>query len=85
MGKDLDWSKTGTVEAMARWIRDNSGAMAVVVVRVDDAVLAADGKLEPQDAQDLVIDRVIDLARLLKAERQAKKKSARLKLDPVRE
>lgn len=70
---------------MARWLRDKSGALAVVVVRVDDAVLAADDMVAPQDAQDVVIERVIDLARNLEDARKTKKRSARLELGPVRE
>jgi hypothetical protein len=80
-----DWTRTGTIVAYAEWLREKSGALAVVVVRRDDAALAADVDLRPDDAKDLVIERVIDLARDLEAARKEKRKAARLELGPLYE
>lgn len=79
----LDWKKTGTVAAMAEWLRSDADALCVVVVRVNDAVLAADPKLMPDDAKDLVVERVIELARDLEAARKEKRKAARLKWEDI--
>lgn len=83
--KGPDWSRTGTVCAYAEWLRAKCGALAVVVVRVDDAALAADSDLAPADARDVVIERVIDLERDLTAARREKRKAARLELEPLHE
>lgn len=85
MADTRDWTKTGTVEGMAEWIRGKSDALCVVVVRTNDAVLIADPDLAPTDARDLTIERVIDLARSLEEKRKGAHKSARLELEPVRE
>jgi len=85
MSKGPDWTRTGTIVAYAEWLRSKSGALAVVVVRRDDAALAADLLLAPVDAQDLVIERVIDLARDLPAARKEKRKAARLELGELHE
>jgi hypothetical protein len=83
--KGPDWSRTGTIVAYAEWLRSKSDALCVVVVRRDDASLAADPLLAPEDAKGLVIERVIDLARDLQAARREKRKGARLELGPLPE
>lgn len=84
-GKGPDWSKTGTIVAMAEWLRDKSGALCVVVLRRDDAALAADPELAPLDARELLHERVEVLAADLAAARSEKRKGARLELGPVPE
>lgn len=69
-----DWTKTGTVAGYAEWLRDKSGALCVVVLRRDDAVLAADPALAPLDARDLLHERVDGLAADLAAARNEKRK-----------
>jgi len=83
--KPPDWKRTGTIVAYAEWLREQSGALAVVVVRVNDAALAADPMLAPTDAQDTVIARVIDLARDLEAACKEKRKAARLEMGELHE
>jgi hypothetical protein len=85
VGKGPDWAKTGTIVAMAEWLRDKSGALAVVVVRRDDATLAADLHLAAKDARDLLTDRMPALARDLQASRTEKRRGARLELGPIQE
>jgi hypothetical protein len=80
-----DWTRTGTIVAYAEWLREKSGALAVVVVRRDDAALAADTQLAPADAKDLIDDRVSTLVWDLEAARKEKRKAARLELGPLRE
>jgi hypothetical protein len=83
--RNPDWSRTGTIVAYAEWLRSKSDALCVVVVRRDDATLAADSLVTPDDAKDIVIERVIDLARDLDDARKQKRKGARLELPPISE
>ena len=85
MSKGLDWAKTGTVSAMAEWLRAKSDALCVVVVRRDDAVLAADARLTPADAMERVVEYLPGLAADLEASRKQKRSAARLELGPVPE
>lgn len=87
MAKQLDWTKTGTLVAMAEWLRERSGALAVVVVRVDDAAMAADAGIGPEDAKNLIVERAQELARELQASRarNCKSRTARQELAPNRE
>jgi hypothetical protein len=81
--KGPDWEKTGTIVAMAEWLRSKSGAFAVVVIRRDDAALAIHRDIAPRDAQNLVEDRIGDLAVAADDVRRGKRKDARLELGPV--
>jgi hypothetical protein len=83
--KHVEWGKTGTVVAYAEWLRSRSGALCVMVVRRDDATLAADEQLAPADARMLIEDRVIALAADLELARKEKRKGARLVRDELRE
>ncbi len=80
-----DWTKTGTIVAYAEWLRKASGAFAVVVVRRDDAALAADPLIAPADIKDLIEDRTSRLVWDLDAARKEKRKAARLELGPMPE
>ncbi len=44
-----DWSKVGTVNGMADWLRKNSDAVMVIVIRAEDAVISADPLVRSQD------------------------------------
>lgn len=80
-----DLTKTGAVEAAAEWLRKESGAIAVVLVRRDDAVMAVSPDCAPLDARDLVKDRLIELAELVAWKRMEKRKTARLELGEMHE
>jgi len=82
---DRDWTKTGTVEGMAKWLQKESDALLVLVVRVEDAVLIADPRLTPSDAQMVVVDRIGGLVRGLDEARNAKRPGVRENLGPNRE
>ena len=85
MSKGPDWGKTGTIVAMAEWLRKNSGALAVVVIRRDDAALAADPKIAPADVRDLVEDYTPRLAGDLERARREMRAGARLEMGELRE
>lgn len=85
MARNLDWAKAGTVEGMATWLRNKSGALAVIVIRVDDGVLAADAELAPHDVGDVVADRLPGLIAGLQDARSHKRNAGRAELEPVRE
>jgi hypothetical protein len=85
MGKSLDWSKTGTVVAMAEWLRDSSDAFAVIVLRRDDSVLALDPKLRPNDVEQLLPEHLPQLLANVEQARADKKRAARCNLEPPRE
>jgi len=85
MSKEPAWEKTGTIVAYAEWLRAKSGALCVVIVRRDDAALAADEKLAPGDARELLFERVTELAADLAAARKEKRKAARIELGELHE
>lgn len=85
MAKDLDWTKTGTVAGMAEWICAKSDALCVLVIRVNNGVLVAHPDVAPNDAGELILDRLADLVSELRKARDEKRKAARRELEPVRE
>jgi hypothetical protein len=83
--KPLDWTRTGTVHAMAKWILESSDAIAVVVVRRDDAVLVVHPECRPVDAQGLIENRIGDLAVAVDQVRAGRRKDGRVELEPLHE
>lgn len=47
----LDWTRTGTLQAMGEWVRCEIGALVLVAVRARDAVLLAEPGMAPLDAE----------------------------------
>jgi hypothetical protein len=80
-----DWTKTGTIAAMGEWLRDEAGALCVMVIRRDDAILAADPKLSPADALELIEQHAPGLAAEVEKARREKRAAARLEFGPVPE
>ena len=80
-----DWTRTGTVEGYAEYLRKSSDAICVVVIRRDDAVFAVDADCAPSDARSLVEERLVDLECNLNTARLEKKKAARVVMEPVGE
>lgn len=78
MAKGPDWMRTGTVEAMAEWLRSRSDALCVVVVRPMDSVLAADPRLTPADCGERLAEELPGLVQQLHQARATKKKAARV-------
>ncbi|MDR3741620.1 MAG: hypothetical protein P4L40_21585 [Terracidiphilus sp.] len=75
---ELDWTKTGTVEAMAEWLRSKSDALCVVVIRPFNSVLAADPDLAPMDCGERLAEELPGLLVALSQARTEKKRAARV-------
>lgn len=78
-----DWTKTGTVAGYAEYLRKQSDAICVLVIRPHDSVFAVDPRCAPADAEELVKDYVPRLAERVDVARKEKKAAARLELGPV--
>jgi cysteine synthase len=78
-----DWTRTGTVEGYAEYLRKQSDALCVVVIRPFNSVMAADPLLAPADCATRLDEELPGLlAELVKA-RLEKKKAARVEHAPV--
>ncbi len=71
--REPDWTKTGTIAGYAEYLRKKSGAFAVVVIRRDDAVLAADVDMRPKDVCERILLDVPDLVQDLPQARLTKR------------
>ena len=80
-----DMASTHSLESGAEWLLGKADALAVVVIRVNDAVLAADPGISPADVDRLVCERMQQLVRNLNLARHDKRKAASLEMEPVRE
>ena len=85
MAKGPDWARTGTIVGYAEWLRKKSDALAVVVIRRDDAAMAIHPFVAPRDARDLVRVQVMELAEAVEDARLGKRKDARLVMEAPRE
>ena len=85
MSKDPDWSKTGTVVAMAEWLRSKSDAIAVLVVRPNDGALAVDPRCAPADAGEKLAEQMPALLMDLAAARREGRKAARVEMEAMSE
>ena len=83
--KPLDWTKTGTLAAMADWLLKSGDAVCVLVVRPHDSVFAVDARCKPEDAEELVRQYLPRLAARVEADRREKKQAARLGLPEMQE
>jgi phosphoglycerate dehydrogenase-like enzyme len=83
--REWDLTSTHSLESGAEWLRMKAGALCVVVVRVEDAVLAADPGLSASDAEELVAGYMMKLARDLESARREKRRAARLELGALSE
>lgn len=79
-----DWTRTGTVEGYAEYLRKQSDAICVLVIRPHDSVFAVDPRCAPADAEELVNRYIPRLAERVEYAR-SQKKAARLELGPNRE
>ena len=82
--KAPDWSRIGTVEGYAEYLRKRSGAICVMVIRPEDSVLAIDGLCAPGDAGELIAEYLPRLLERVEAARK-EKRAARLVMGPNRE
>lgn len=74
-----DWTRTGTVEGYAEWLRKQSDAICVLVIRPHDSVFAVDPRCAPADAEQLVTQYIPRLAGRVEQARREKKAAARLR------
>ena len=56
----LDWSKTGTLEAMATWLLNKSGAVLVLAIRAEDAVVVVPKGVRMADAEGVIYQGLAD-------------------------
>ena len=56
-----DWTKTGTICGYAEYLRKQSDAICVLVIRPSDAAFAIDPRCKVADAGELVIESLPDL------------------------
>ncbi|MDE2104127.1 MAG: hypothetical protein KGL39_43215 [Patescibacteria group bacterium] len=83
--KPPNWEKTGTVAGYAEYLRKQSRAFVVVVIRRDDAVMAVDPDVMPRDAEQLLRDHLPSLAIDLEHARKDGRKAGRVEMGPVTE
>jgi cysteine synthase len=83
--RKTDWTKTGTIAGYAKYLREQSGALAVMVIRRDDAVLSADALIAPRDVEMLIADRVGALVNDLRLSREERRPAARVSLGGLHE
>jgi len=73
--RDLDWTRTGTLQAMGEWVRGELGAKLVNAVRANDAVLLLDEATTPARACEMALLYVPRLAERVGLERRGKYRS----------
>ena len=70
--REWDLTSTSSLQGSAEWLRKKSGALLVVVIRVDDLAIAADPACAPRESENLLLDRAPELhARLEELRREA--------------
>lgn len=79
-----DWTRTGTVAGYAEYLRKQSDAFAVIVVRRDDAVMAACMGAKAEALGERVMEDIPDLFLDLPAARR-EKRPARVTRPAMRE
>lgn len=70
MPREWDLTSGNALQAAAAWLLKKSGALCVVIVRVDDLAVAGDPQLAPRDVLTLLDDRAPHLHETLERERQ---------------
>ena len=68
-----DWTRTGTIVAMADWLRRESGALAVIVMRGQDGALAVDEAIAPRDVEAMMCAHLTPLVEDLGRAREEKR------------
>jgi hypothetical protein len=70
-GKGWDLTSLHSLEGAAEWIRKNSGALLVLVVRAEDIAFAVDAQIAPADAREMVELVMPDVQHRLEQQRMA--------------
>lgn len=85
----LDWTRTGTIVAMADWIRrdanlPDNAALAVIVMREKDGALSVDPAIALKDVEAMMSAHLGPLLEdLAAARKEERKQGARVKWDDV--
>ena len=79
-----NWEKTGTIAGYAKYLREKSGALAVIVIRVNDAVAALDDELPAKELATLIETRLPELMADV-SQARAEKRPPRLRWEDLRE
>ena len=82
--KPPDWTRTGAIAGYAKYLREQSGALMVMVIRRDDSVMSIDEQLMAKDVIPLVSEHIGGLVEDLARARE-EKRPARLQLGELRE
>jgi len=80
-----DWTRTGTVEGYVEYLRKQSDALCVLVIRPHDSVFAVDPRCKAEDAGERVLEYLPHLVSRVEHDRREKKRAARLELGENRE
>jgi hypothetical protein len=83
--KGPDWMKTGTIVAMSEWLRKNSNALCVVVIRRDDSSMAVAEGMPARDIPALLDEHLAALVADLEPARKEKRPAARAELGELKE
>ncbi len=83
--REPDWTKTGTVEGYAEWLRGKCDALCVVVIRPFSSVLAADPEITPADCGERLAEEFPGLILKLREARAEHKRAARVERVPCPE
>ena len=74
--RNWDLTSNNALQAAAKWLLEKSGALLVVIIRVDDLAIAADPGCAPRESQNLIEDRLPELHERLERERVAARELA---------
>lgn len=77
--RNWDLTSNNALQAAAKWLLEKSGALLVVIIRVDDQAIAADPGCAPRESQSLLKDRMPELHERLERERMAARELAERK------
>ena len=78
MGQKREWDLTSprSLAAAAEWIRGKADAIAVIVVRGEDTVMAVHPEAAPHDAAETVRELLPEMAESVNQERREKRARA---------
>jgi hypothetical protein len=74
--REWDLTSNNALQAAAKWLLEKSGALLVVIIRVDDLAIAADPGCAPRESHNLIEDRIAELHERLERERHAARELA---------
>jgi hypothetical protein len=82
--KPPDWTRMGTLAGYAKYLREQSGALMVMVIRRDDSVMSIDEQLLGKDVIPLVSEHIGGLVEDV-AKAREEKRPARLQMEELEE